>query len=258
MGIVTLDIDNSALRGHTKAMQDLHRSVVPNSVRGSLNRAALDVKQVTMPKTSKTFKHRAPTFFKATSKVSFATGYDISQMRSTVGFVPQGSDKEKGGATKDLEQQEHGGVINKRTFIPLKAARTGKSDNKQVSEANRLTSILDNDAKVVDAEDSKAKTQQGRFFSSARHVGKGGYVIGNKLTNKGSKILFRINKIVRKNKNTEVYSTALYTVKSKRDVRIKSTRFMEKATWQSGKKLERFYIEEAEKQVKKRYRSWRG
>ena len=103
---------------------------------------------------------------------------------------------------------------------------------------------------IKDSQDSKAKTEAGKFFSTAMHAGKGGLVIGTKKS-KGARMLLRINSIHREGSKTLINSTALYSVKGHRAVKIKQTKFMEKASLESAKKIEKFYIIEAEKQIAK-------
>jgi hypothetical protein len=241
-----LNINSDAVVAFTNKLEKLHRSALPVSVRAGLNAAAFDVKKRTMPKTAKVFTQRSPTFFKSQSKVAPAKGFDIKTMQSEVGFIPSTGAKESGGATKDLEQQEKGGQIAKRAFIPLAAARAGGSYNRNVSAKNRMKLIR---AKIRNAKNSAGKTNAAKFFSTAKFVGKGGVMIGSGKT--GSKYLYRINSITRKNGKTVVNSTPLYSVKKNRAVKIKQTKFMQRASLESSKLVEQAYIVEAQKQIAK-------
>lgn len=231
---------------HTARLEKLHRSALPVAIRSALNAAAFNVKQKTMlAEAKKSFVERAPTFFKATSKVQPAKGFDIKTMGAIVGFMPQSGAKESGGATKDLEQQENAGFIGHRAFIPLKQARSGNSWNRKVTNKNRLSAIK---AAIKDTKNSNAKTEAGKFFSTAMHAGKDGLVIGTKKFKNG-RMLLRINSIHRVGGKTFVNSTPIYSVKKNRAVKIKQTKFMEKASLQSAKLIESLYIIEAEKQI---------
>lgn len=245
---MVLNINSDAVVAMTNTLEKLHRSALPSAIRETLNKTALDVKKRTMPESAKkTFTERSPTFFKATSKVQFAKGFDVKTMQSIVGFMPQSGAKESGGATEDLKQQEDSGTIGHRAFIPTDKARAGNSHNRRVSNKNRLAAIR---KQIKDTKNSKAKTAAGRFFSTAMFAGKGGLVIGSKM-NKGSRLLLRINSIVRRGGKTVINSTPLYSVKGNRAVKIKQTKFMEKASYKSAKLIERIYIVEAEKQIKR-------
>jgi uncharacterized protein YfiM (DUF2279 family) len=241
-----LNINTDAVVRHTARLEQLHRSALPVAIRGALNGAAYDVKKVTMPKASDIFTHRSPTFFKATSKVNPAKGFNIRSMASMVGFLPQAGAKESGGATKDLQQQEDGGRIGHRAFIPLRKARAGSSNNRRVRANVRLAAIR---SKIIDSKTSKAKTKAGQFFSSAMLAGKGGFVIGNLRNSAGNKTLLQINSVHRENGRTYVNSTPIYSVKSGRSVQPKATHFMRKASLISAGKMEIYYIAEAEKQI---------
>jgi hypothetical protein len=94
-----------------------------------LNKAAFDVKQNTMLKSAEaSFVKRQPNFFKANSRVEMASGWDLDKMQATVGFNSSGL---KGGsnnhAVEDLEQQERGGTIKSRSFIPTDSVPDGGS-----------------------------------------------------------------------------------------------------------------------------------
>src|ERR1035437_10094141 len=106
-----LNINSDKVVMHTATLERLHKSALPVAIRRALNSAAYDVKTDTMPLEADIFIHRSPTFFKATSKVAPATGFNIQSMKSTVGFIPSAGAKESGGATKDLAEQEDSGFI---------------------------------------------------------------------------------------------------------------------------------------------------
>lgn len=258
--MVVINIDDSAVVRHTAYLERLHRSALPKAVQVTLSRLAFDVKTDTMPKTSKVFVERSPTFLKSQSKVTPAKGFDINTMKSIVGFMPSTGAKESGGATEDLRQQEDAGSIAHRAFIPLAAARAGRSYNRRVSAKNRIAAIKN---KIIDSKDSAAKTDAGKFISSAIHAGKGGLVIGTKV-DKGNRMLLRINSVHRLTSDTKtkagkeykkgnfvVNSTPLYSVRGGRHAHIKATHFMRKASMISAGKASRIYIEEAEKQILK-------
>ena len=249
---MVLDINSDAVVAFTNTLEKMHRSAFPVAVREALNMAAFDVKKVTMPKSSKVFTQRNPTFFKATSKVAPAQGFDIKTMKSVVGFMPQSGVKESGGATKDLEQQEHSGSIEHRSFIPLAGARTGNNYNRGVSAKMRMAVIK---SKIVDAKKSKAKTKAGRFFSSATFAnnfygfGGGGFVLSEWKNSKGNRLLMSIAGISRSGGNTKLKYKPVYAVKSNRSVRVQATHFMSKASNTSANKIEQAYITAAKKQI---------
>lgn len=252
---IHLNIGADAVLKHTVRLERIHRSALPVAVRQSLNRAAFDVKTNTMPKEAKRFIQRSPTFFRATSKVAPAQGFDIRTMVATVGFMPQSGIKESGSATENLEQQENAGQIEHRAFIPLAAARAGGSWRRRVVAKRTLAYINSRQSvgaqrSIVDALHSTSKNKKVRFIRAALAAGKGGFVLGTEKRN-GARKLLAINSIKRVGRNLEINSTAIYNVKAKRKVNVKSTKFMRKASLYSAKSIEKYYGEEAKKQIAK-------
>lgn len=237
-----IDIDADAVVVFTNKLEKLHRSALPSAVRGTLNKAAFDVKQKTMPATSaRTFTMRQANFFKANSRVDVAKGFDIGSMQSTVGFTEQSLKGQNNYAVRDLEQQERGGTIKSRAFIPTNIARGGSS-SKPVRPGNRLAKVKN----IVNSNGFKGTKKQ-QFKQAAEKAGAGGYVIGNSKT----KILWRIDSISVRNGRLKVRKTPLYSFQDNRSVSVKGTGFMERASLQSGDKLNDFYIQEATRQIEK-------
>jgi hypothetical protein len=126
----TLNIQAQGLDILANKLEKINRSAFPVAVRQTLNSAAFDLKQNTMPQiTGSLFVKRKPNFFKANSKVFPAKGFEVKNMRATAGFV--GKDQ----AIDDLEQQEIGGRIKSRSFIALDTARVSKSPCQQFVRA---------------------------------------------------------------------------------------------------------------------------
>jgi len=236
-----LNINTDAVVRHTNTLEKMHRSALPLAIRGALNNSAFDVKQKTMPLSAKNaFKERNKTFFKANSRVNRATGFNVKSMKATVGFF---SNKLKGGdnfAIKDLEQQESGGSIDKKSFIPTDEAR-GESKVKLVRPRNRLSEIN----KIIKAKNFRGNKKQ-RFIKAIHRAGKGGHVLGSSVM--GENTLFKVNSLTKKGK---FKLTPLYDFKKGRKVGVKATGFMRKASLLSGSKIERFYIEQAKKQIQR-------
>lgn len=236
---VEFELNSDEIKKYGEKLGTLHRSAFPSAVRATLNGAAFDVKQRTMPESAKdTFVHRSPNFFKANSKVKMASGWDVDSMKSTVGFVPL---KGTNHAVDDLEQQEHGGTIDGKSFIPMKPARTGNATNKNVRKGNRISQINN----IINAKKAKGNTEGERFKKSAIHAGVGGYVLSER------NILWRINSIRRFGRNTNLKMTALYSFGKNRNIKVRETHFMEKAAEESAKKMPYIYKKEAEFQFKK-------
>lgn len=241
---IALNVNIDALIVFTNKLEQLNRSALPVAVRTSLNSAAFDVKQKTMPKSAQQFTQRQPNFFKANSRVEMAQGFSINSMFSLVGFT---SENLRLGATNyavnDLEQQEYGGNIDKKTFIPLDEARSGGDSNKLVRPTNRLTIIKG----IINSRGVQSNSPKSAFIRAAFRAGPGGYVIGNT----GSNTLWRIDSITKNSRGLSIKKTGLYSFEQGRSVHVRETGFMRWASLASGQKLEEFYIIEAEKQIAK-------
>jgi hypothetical protein len=234
-------IDTKEVIKFTNKLEKISRLALPMAVRGTLNSAAFDVKTNTMPKKAKdSFKERQPNFFKANSRVEKASGFDIRSMKSTVGFT-EGSAKNNNYAVKELEQQESGGSIPKRSFIPMSPARGG--DNSRLVKPNARLKKIKN---LVDSNKVTGTTPQQRFVHAVALAGKGGFVLGNK----SPKVLWRVNSINR-TKDGKFKLTPVYSFSQGRKVNVPATHFMEKASTQSAEKLNDFYAKEAERQIAK-------
>ncbi len=239
-----LNINTSAAVKFTNTLEKLHKSALPSAVRGALNKAAFDVKTNTMPAAAaKKFTNRQPNFFKANSHFENATGFDLSKMRATVGFIESGLNGKNNFAVKDLQQQESGGNINGKSFIPKVYARKGTSKKALVKPNNRLESIKN----IVNAKQSKGKNDREKFVIASVIAGKGGMVLYKN-------ILWRIDSFAKSNVKKQfsiVKRTPLYSHVPGRSVHVKQTGFMKKSSVQSGSKIEQFYFHEAERQIQK-------
>jgi hypothetical protein len=237
-----LNVDNSEVVKYTAKLEKLHKSAFPVAVRSALNSAAFDMKGKTLLKSaSLKFKERQKNFIKAFSKVEQAQGFDLRSMKATVGMVENGLKGGNNYAVKDLLQQEKGGKIGGKSFIPLAAARGG-SNAKPVRPQNRLSAIN----KIVNYRNAKGVNDKQKFVKSVHHAGVGGYVIGKI---KGREILWRVNSLNKEGRSFKL--TALYSYREGRTVKVNNTNFMQNAANLSGKRIERFYIEAAERQFKK-------
>lgn len=240
-----LNVNTDAAIAFTAKLERISRSALPVVVRQTLNSAAYDVKQNTMPMEANRFVHRKPTFFKANSKVQAAQGFDINAMAATVGFIPKPGDKSH--SVEDLEQQEYGGQIDNRAFIALPAARTGKSWNRMVQRSMTMGNITNS---ITDALNANGKTKQQQYIKSAVHAGKGGFVLGTDRKN-GNRFLLHINGVKRVGRDTVISSTKVYIVKAGRQVTpdSKYRGFMRSASLMSAAQMEAKYILLAEKRI---------
>lgn len=227
-----LDINTDAVKAHVQRLREINRSALPVAVRQTLTKAARDVKEVTMPAESNVFIHRKPTFLKANSKFVQAQGFDINTMQATVGFIPKSDARDSSVA--DLEEQENGGEISGRSFIPLSGDRVGNSWGGNVKSAGRWR-VVNN--KVRDSKTSKATNKAGAFKSTAKWAGVGGLVIGNIVNDKGNRMVWRVDSL---GKNMKL--KLLFALKPDRKVEPPATRFMRKASLKSADKMNRYFI----------------
>lgn len=232
-----LNVNTDEVVKYSNKLEKLHRSAFPIAIRGTLDNAAFDVKQKTMPVSAeKEFTIRRKNFFKANSRVIKAKGFNIRTMQAMIGFI--GNQQ----AVEDLEQQEEGGKIKGRAFIPLDVARGG-SNTRPVRPSNRLTRIKN----VVNARKIRGKNRQQKFIKAVLTAGVGGYVIGNFTP----KILWKITGITKIGSKLKIKKVPVYSYEKGRDVNVSATNFMKKATLKTAKKLEGFYIKQAKKQIEK-------
>lgn len=235
--MIQLNVNTTELVSYTNRLEKLHRSAFPNAVRTALNSVAFDVKKDTLLASSKrNFTNRKANFFKATSRVEMAKGWDLRSMKSEVGFRDLSGNNY---AVDDLEAQETGGRISNKSFIPLDNARTGKSYNRGVAKRNRLNNI----SGLVVAKDLSGRGKKQRFAQAVKRAGIKGVVLDE------NGIVWRVNSM--KMKGTGFDLTAIYSYKKGRSIKVKATHFMREAASESHKKIDDFYIVEAEKQFKK-------
>ena len=243
-----ININTDALVKHSARLEQLRKSALPSAVRGTLNNLAFDVKQKSMPAHAHTqFIKRSPNFFKANSRVEMATGNQINSMRSSVGFFSNNLRSDKGNpadnfAVKDLEQQEHGGKISGKSFIPLDTARTGGYST-LVKPANRLTRILPQN-KLVIARNLSGDSKKQKFIKAIFKAGVGGYVLGSNVM--GENLLWRVESLSDNDGKKKFRLTPLYSYSKKRKVAVKETSFMMEASMDTIKKADSFYIKQAE------------
>ncbi len=243
-------IDTSAIEKHSKRLIEMSRSAFPIATRKTLNKAAFDTKQVTMPKEADIFIHRKPTFFKANSNVSMAQGFDIHSMVSEVGFVPKPNDTSH--SVEDLEQQDSGGEIKGRAFVGLAKSRTnGWQSNVKTKwrlEKTRKSMVNPKDLNYIQKKRNfvniGAKEQ---FVISAIFA----YKNKNILLNTSHSAGLQVTNIKKVNGRLKVDYKKLYSVKKGRKIHPKATHFMERAALDSQKEMEKNFIKFADEALNK-------
>lgn len=235
-----IKVDTSSMDRHAQKLKEISRSAFPSAVRQTLNDAVYDVKTNTMlDQSRRDFVNRQDNFFKANSSFEKAEGSKISSMKSTIGFFEKSLKGQNNRAVKDLEDQETGGSIEKKSFIPMATARTSASVRSLVRPNARLAKIKN----VVKASQMGFSNPKSNFIVAAHKAGKGGYFISKNT-------LWRVNKL-NPTKSSDLGLTPLYNYKTNRSVRVGATHFMREASFKTAGKLDVMFLKNAERQIKK-------
>jgi hypothetical protein len=232
-----LDVNTKALDEYSRKLETLSRSALPVAIRGALNDCAYDMKISTLLNSAKnSFIERQPNFFKANSSYDKAEGFNISSMKSIVGMTEGKLKGDHNYAVKDLEEQEEGGKIEKKSFIPMLAARKGGLRT-MVRPNARLKAIKN----IVVSSKAQGKNDGQKFVKSVYFAGRGGFVLYDL---GGKQTLFRVNSL-KKTSSNQFKLTPLYSYDKGRSVHVKEHHFVEKAGSKTHQKIDNFYINRA-------------
>lgn len=236
-------IDFKDIEKHQVYMSKMKRYAIPSVVKGVLNDISFDVKTKTMPQSARdNFISRTTNdnFFRANSKHVAAQGKIIGNMKSQTIFIESklrlGAERNK--AVEDLLAQEEGGVIKRKSFIPMNAARTGNSLDRMVASRNRLskmdTFIDANSRRINQYNVSPSK----RFMRAAyTAVSEKKLFISPFENSDGSRTVYLPSLIAKKG---VLKNKALYTVKTGRTVKVEATNFLQEAANKSSKKAHEY------------------
>ena len=248
------EIDTSHVEKYAEKLIKLHRSALPSAIRATLNGAAFHVKDKTLHTSAKeNFINRDKNFFKANSTVAVAIGFNINTMASKVGmFENKLKNKSTNYAVKDLEKQEHGGVIGHKTFIPMVNARVGK---RGVTRKGLLVDkVVDSsiDARKINKRRFRGRSvsvisEKEKFVVAVNVAGKGGFV---RSEYKGMKIIWRVNSLNR-NEKGGFKLTPMFHQETGRSVKVDPAHFMKEASEIAARKMPTIFELEAEFQIKK-------
>lgn len=245
----SLHINTAALQKYVTKLDKIGKNAIPMAARNALYDTVMDVKQVTMPASAGSeFTQRRKNFFSANSKFIPAKGLDLSTMQASVGFYENKlSNTSTNYAVKDLQQQEHGGTIDSKAFIPMKGARAGAKGN--IRPNARLSAMK---SKVVVARNLSAGKSKGeKFLNAVFKAGPGGFVLGS--TKRGENILWRVNSLSSNINTHDLDLTPLYDYSKGRSIHVNQTNFMKEASEKSAKKMPLFFLKQAKKQLQKYY-----
>lgn len=203
--------DTKELDKFITTLSEMHRSALPNVVRNTLNDLAFNAKKTELTRvTNDKFTVRSKNFFKANSRFTKATGYNVNTMHSDMGMVA------KDVATRNLKQQEEGGQIGKRAFIPNKRARIGSSQSKKISSRNKLSKV-----NFIDSGKIRRGAKNQRLNRAAAIAKRTGKDVLHKDT------VYRVKSMIRKKGDTIFKLVPLYDYKKGRAVKVDKTNFMQ-------------------------------
>lgn len=243
MSAKALNINTDEVVKFTARLERMSENDLPRVIQKTLNSVAMDVKRNTMPASAhRNFTVRSRNFFKANSRVEFAKrNKKIERISSVVGFTPR-SGKSIDQAINDLQQQEYGGTINDKSFIPTKKARTSNNSKRNVRRNLRLANK--NKLKILRAERESGKSEAHKFTKAVIKAGRGGFVMNN------SGAVFKIKSLKRnRGQGWKWKLEFIYHYKNNRAVRVNKTRFMRTATEKSASNLQPEFIKQAKKQI---------
>lgn len=262
--IMLFNINTDGVVRAVNKLEKLHRSALPVSVRQTLNDAAFYTKQKSMPSvTQAIFKKRQPNFFKANSRVEMAQGFNINSMKSEMGFYENKLKKQATNyAVRNLEEQEYGGRIKKKTLIAKEKARSGSG---LVRKAFMLDELPKKDAVIMSRRMSKSKhgksimvSKKQAFIRAAikakEEKGDKAYMLGNR-NSKGNRTLSLIKNVHftrgKQISKISIERIPLYNYRTGRSVSVKQRNFMKRASHEANLHIEAFFIKRAQAQFEK-------
>lgn len=252
-----INVNSTANVELTRKLEKLNRSAFPVAVRQTLNTQAFETKtKALVQEFDETFDVRSPGFVKAFSEVEMAKGFDVKNMMAKVGMT----DRKRGGqseqAGRDMEEQQLGGTIGGRKYIPIDTARVSKSPKKKVKRGLRLADV--SKATVVDSSVNKARTGKQRYVRTALYAANrygSGVYISHKGDN-GKTTLYRIDRVGSDIRTRKLFIgvTPVYSVEEGRSVTVTGKPFTLRAAVKVNKNVERIFEKHARVQFEKALR----
>jgi hypothetical protein len=247
---MTLNLNTDNVIEYANTLEKLRDKAFVGAVKNTLNTVAFAWKGskntgpgTILKETEKRFNKRNKGFFKAASTIKMAAPADIDKMASTVGFTDRRLNSS--GAVENLEKQQSGGSIE-QPFAALDRARVAKSYTRKVQKKNQLSKI----DQVVDAQDQQGASDAERYIKAAIEAGPKGLVMGTEDA-QGRRFLLRVNSVTRRGRNTKINSTPLYVYEQGREINIQGTKFQTRAADKAAERIEEFFKQNAEFQLKK-------
>ncbi len=249
-------IESKEIRLYAKKLARTGKYDLPVVARQTLTGAAVNAKKKNLPNQfKKDFTNRKKTFIKSNSKFTKAKGNNLNNMRAMVGIVGKSRNSNAQQAVEDLKQQEHGGTISGRSFVPIDDSRSGKKNNKNVLNSFRINKMRKNMVKA--SRNPKGRSKEERFVLSALHAektfGRGkGFVLSEKNAS-GKQFVYRINQVNKSKSERKLFikQTPVYSYEKNRKVNVKQRKFLKKASEMQGKNLKRNFVKHAKKRFKR-------
>jgi len=244
--MASFNINNDSAIELAAKLERVHRSALPSAVRNTLNNAAFETKKNIPLVASEKFITRQKTFFKRFSTVDKAKGFDVNRMIATAGI--DGSKNLQ--LAINLESQEFGGKVLGNKLIPHDHSRTSRSQAKRVSSRNYLNKV--NVHRANRAYRSHKGTRNSKFVAAIMSTAKSGkrhMMLSS--SNKG--MVYEVSSISqnRRNRKVNFKIKKLYSVRRNRTHNVRATGFVQKSANLASKKLDLFFVNNAEFQIKK-------
>src|SRR6056297_1290897 len=226
-----LQFTSNKLINFSHTLSKIHKAALPNAVRFTLTDAAKDIKFKTLQKSSEQqFDVSKPSFFKKFSGYRAASGYNINNMKATAGMI-KGQDSKSVASTK-IAAQQTAGIVKDRSYIAAEKQRGKKGTLKKsyLDMIKKAPIVYDGGNYIKSAIEAKQKNKP----LLVRKNGKG--------------VLTKVKRINKKNPIVKTEILAGY--EKDRDINLKTKRpFVINAAIESGRKLDSFFIKNAERQI---------
>lgn len=243
--MASINVNSTALKNWSANLDKLGKADLPVAVRSTLNNAAFDMKQRTLPLSARNnFKDaKRPQFFRTFSGVDRARGLDISKMRSTMGMLAKGRLSAR-TAVEHMVQQEFGGAIDDGLAY-LKSAR-GEKINGVVRRENYYdkSKVISGRSRVGRNKGTRKSKFVARAYRSLKE--KKPMFINSAKGNYLMKVI-----AISKTTSGKVTIKSKLILKERETIRIKSTGFLTEAGAMTQKRIPEFYIIEAKKRIAK-------
>lgn len=212
-----LNVNTDATIQLTAKLEKLSKSAFPSAVRNTLNETAFKTKSLVPKKASQNFTIRQNNLFKRFVLVDKANGFDVNNMKSTVGI----DSTTKSKLAEGLEKQEKGGIIQGSKLIAHDKARISTSNKKKVRTVNYKSRVTNVSKKGNRAKGSK-------------------YVMIRKSGSKGT---------IFETKNGKL--NPLYNIRNTDKTRVKSRPFMMPSARLASSQMDKIYQKQAQYQFQK-------